>query len=322
MIKILELFGGIGSPRCALRNIGIPVKAIDYVEIDEKAVRSYNAMFSDELEYKTQSVVGWNLKPDILIHGSPCQDFSIAGHQGKATAEAGRINRGKGADKGSSEKNVVGLAGDVKELKAVEAVCGLRFKGYLGLVEVERPSGITDTLVVAFAWDTPYKSTQGVEFDVLREYPIGSRLLLYGKMQTLKDFSTGRQLVFVLADFVALSPKAEGQNDIVLVGEIVYKPTYRETPRGKRISDIFVKVRNQLTKSSSLIPCICWNETAEEVANWLPGDTVKLIGRLQSREYEKLIEEIYADGVVAERVTETRTAYEVSVHTIRKAEGK
>lgn len=29
MIKILELFGGIGSPRCALRNIGIPVKAID-----------------------------------------------------------------------------------------------------------------------------------------------------------------------------------------------------------------------------------------------------------------------------------------------------
>ena len=227
-----------------------------------------------------------------------------------------------GLIKGSSEKNVVGLAGDVKELKAVEAVCGLRFKGYLGLVEGERPSGITDTLVVAFAWDTPYKSTQGVEFDVLREYPMGSRLLLYGKMQTLKDFSTGRQLVFVLADFVALSPKAEGQNDIVLVGEIVYKPTYRETPRGKRISDIFVKVRNQLTKSSSLIPCICWNETAEEVANWLPGDTVKLIGRLQSREYEKLIEEIYADGVVAERVTETRTAYEVSVHTIRKAEGK
>lgn len=39
MIQILELFGGIGSPRCALRNIGIPVKAIDYVEIDEKAAR-------------------------------------------------------------------------------------------------------------------------------------------------------------------------------------------------------------------------------------------------------------------------------------------
>lgn len=72
MLQILELFGGIGSPRVALRNLGIPIKSIDYVEIDEKAVRSYNAMFADELEYKTQSVVGWNLKPDILIHGSPC----------------------------------------------------------------------------------------------------------------------------------------------------------------------------------------------------------------------------------------------------------
>ena len=91
-IKILELFGGIGSPRCALRNIGIPVKAIDYVEIDEKAVRSYNAMFADQLLYKPQSVIGWDLKPDILIHGSPCQDFSIAGHQ-------------KGADEGSETRS-------------------------------------------------------------------------------------------------------------------------------------------------------------------------------------------------------------------------
>lgn len=92
MIQILELFGGVGSPRCALRNLGIPTKAIDYVEIDEKAVRSYNAMFADELPYKTQSVVGWNLKPDILIHGSPCQDFSIAGHQ-------------KGADEGAETRS-------------------------------------------------------------------------------------------------------------------------------------------------------------------------------------------------------------------------
>ena len=91
-LQILELFGGIGSPRIALKNLNIPVKSIDYVEIDEKAVRSYNAMFTDELAYNTQTVVGWNLKPDILIHGSPCQDFSIAGHQ-------------KGADEGSETRS-------------------------------------------------------------------------------------------------------------------------------------------------------------------------------------------------------------------------
>lgn len=92
MIQILELFGGIGSPRIALRNLGVDVKAIDYVEIDEKAVRSYNAMFEKELKYKTQDVRGYNLKPDILIHGSPCQDFSIAGHQ-------------KGADPGTETRS-------------------------------------------------------------------------------------------------------------------------------------------------------------------------------------------------------------------------
>lgn len=57
MIQILELFGGIGSPRVALHNLGIPVKSIDYVENDDKAVRSYNAMFADELPYKTQNVI-------------------------------------------------------------------------------------------------------------------------------------------------------------------------------------------------------------------------------------------------------------------------
>ena len=91
-IQILELFGGIGAPRVALRNLGISVKSIDYIEIDEKAVRTYNSMFYNELEYKTQDVVGWNLKPDILIHGSPCQDFSIAGKQ-------------KGADQGSDTRS-------------------------------------------------------------------------------------------------------------------------------------------------------------------------------------------------------------------------
>lgn len=104
-VQILELFGGIGSPRCALRNLKIPTKAIDYVEIDEQAVRSYNNMFSEELPYKMQTVVGWNLRPDILIHGSPCQDMSIAGHQGKARAADGRINRGRGADKGSKTRS-------------------------------------------------------------------------------------------------------------------------------------------------------------------------------------------------------------------------
>lgn len=87
VIKILELFGGIGAPRQALVNLGVNHKSIDYVEWNEKAVRTYNAMFDNR--YEPQSVVGWNLQPDILIHGSPCQDFSIAGKQYGGNVEDG-----------------------------------------------------------------------------------------------------------------------------------------------------------------------------------------------------------------------------------------
>ena len=87
MVKILELFGGIGAPRKALINLGIPHKSIDYVEWNEKAVRSYNAMFDNR--YAPESVVGYNLQPDILVHGSPCQDFSIAGKQYGGNIEDG-----------------------------------------------------------------------------------------------------------------------------------------------------------------------------------------------------------------------------------------
>lgn len=87
MVKILELFGGIGAPRKALINLGVDHKSIDYVEWNEKAVRTYNAMFDNR--YKPESVVGYSLQPDILVHGSPCQDFSIAGKQYGGNVEDG-----------------------------------------------------------------------------------------------------------------------------------------------------------------------------------------------------------------------------------------
>lgn len=74
-IKTLELFGGIAAPRCALENLNaFDIKAIDYVEILSNAVKAYNAMY--DLSYKPQDVLEWNLNVDLLVHGSPCQDWS------------------------------------------------------------------------------------------------------------------------------------------------------------------------------------------------------------------------------------------------------
>ena len=84
-MKIIELFSGIGAPRKALINLNIPFQSIDSVEIDPKAVKSYNALYGEN--HVPTSVVGYNapnVEIDLLIHGSPCQDFSIAGKQAGA----------------------------------------------------------------------------------------------------------------------------------------------------------------------------------------------------------------------------------------------
>lgn len=77
MLKILELFGGIGAPRRALEKLGLDIKSIDYVEILPFAVMAYNAIFNNG--YRPQDITCWNMLVDILIHGSPCQDFSKNG---------------------------------------------------------------------------------------------------------------------------------------------------------------------------------------------------------------------------------------------------
>lgn len=79
-VKILELFGGIGAIRKAFINLKIPYEVVDYVEIDKACVKSYNALFGES--YKPKSVVGYkapNEKIDLIMHGSPCQDFSRIG---------------------------------------------------------------------------------------------------------------------------------------------------------------------------------------------------------------------------------------------------
>jgi len=76
-LKLLELFGGIGAPRRALQNLGYDIKSIDYVEILPYAVLAYNRIF--ECGPKPQDIRIWNLSPDIVVHGSPCQDWSNEG---------------------------------------------------------------------------------------------------------------------------------------------------------------------------------------------------------------------------------------------------
>ena len=88
-LKLLELFGGIGACSNALRNLGIDFEVADYVDIDKYAVKSYNAIY--DTDFKPQDIKNWdkNIEVDLIMHGSPCQDFSIAGKQASGDEGSG-----------------------------------------------------------------------------------------------------------------------------------------------------------------------------------------------------------------------------------------
>lgn len=80
-MELIELFGGIGACTKAFKNIGMNVDVVDYVEIDKYAVKSYNAI--NGTNFEPQDIKEWDkdINVDIIMHGSPCQDFSVAGKQ-------------------------------------------------------------------------------------------------------------------------------------------------------------------------------------------------------------------------------------------------
>ncbi len=89
MIKILELFAGIGACSKALERLGIEHEIVDAVEIDKYAIRSFNAIHNTNFE--PQDICEWDkdIKVDLIMHGSPCQDFSLAGKQAGGDKDSG-----------------------------------------------------------------------------------------------------------------------------------------------------------------------------------------------------------------------------------------
>lgn len=89
-LRVIELFGGIGACSKALERLKIDFEIVDYVEIDKYAVKSFNALHNTNFE--TQDICSWNknLKDiDLVVHGSPCQDISLAGIQKGADKDSG-----------------------------------------------------------------------------------------------------------------------------------------------------------------------------------------------------------------------------------------
>lgn len=167
---------------------------------------------------------------------------------------------------------------------------GRRF--YSFILEVSRLSGAVDRLQV-LAPELLLEATPVSE---------GDGLAVTGQIRSYNNRAPeGRRLIIsVLAETLCVT-SAPHDNCVSLRGIICKDPVYRRTPLGREICDVMLAV-NRPYHRSDYLPCILWGRCAQEVSRYPVGTPLAINGRLQSREYIKVI-----DGVAEQRI-----AYEIS----------
>ena len=232
------------------------------------------------------------------------------------------------------ENNYLTLVGKVtSEKKFSHEIYGERF--YSFDLTIPRLSGAADVIPVTV-------SERLITDDMLQ---IGTKLLIKGQFRSYNSYENEKNkliLTVFAKDIEKLEEKEEHDeqstenvedgentetpkrdyfrkdyitNEVVLIGYICKKPVYRQTPFGREIADLLLAV-NRAYNKSDYIPSIAWGRNARFCQNLEVGTEVKIVGRVQSRNYEKKLE----DGSIVKKV-----AYEVSIgslEVIKQAENK
>jgi hypothetical protein len=183
--------------------------------------------------------------------------------------------------------NKVKLIGTLKEVK-IEDINTIEL-----IVDVARNSGVVDSIKVICN-----KAPQGMVFK-------DDLLYIEGTLYTTNTIVDGRNHLNLLIKAHTIMPHnglIGDTNEVEFQGYIVKPPVTRPTPLGRTITELLVAI-NDTNKVSYYIPVITFGGLAERTSKYQVGNFIKIIGRLQSRTYDKLL----PDGT-----TLTKTTYEVA----------
>ena len=196
-----------------------------------------------------------------------------------------------------TNNNEVQLCGTVEtELSFSHEVYGEGF--YQFTLDVPRLSDISDKINIT------------VSERLLSDSNIntGDTVAVNGQFRSYNNYTeTGNRLILTVfardIEIVSQPEASRNPNHIFLNGFLCKKPVYRTTPFGREITDILIAV-NRAYNKSDYIPCIAWGRNARFSSALEVGENVKIWGRIQSREYQKKIDD---DNII------TKTAYEISI---------
>ena len=162
-------------------------------------------------------------------------------------------------------------------------------------LEVKRLSGAVDQLQII------------ASRELLEQTPVeeGGNLCVTGEIRSYNSHRPGnrRLIISVYAEDLEVTDLPH-DNRVSLLGNLCKPPVYRRTPLGREICDIMLAVNRSYGRSDYL-PCILWGNSARLGRDYAVGTQLLLTGRLQSRQYIKVLEDH----------SEERVAYEISVIT-------
>ena len=191
--------------------------------------------------------------------------------------------------------NYVLLKGKINKLpKYSHTVMG---EGFFEMyVEVGRLSSEVDILPVT------------ISERLIEDFKIGDEIGVVGQFRSynkMEDNKSKLMLTIFVKELVNPDEMTE-INQIYLIGYICKDPIYRTTPFGREICDVLLAVNRAYNKSDYL-PCIAWGRNARFVKDLGIGEKLEVQGRIQSRKYQKRVDDINV---------ETKIAYEISLSSV------
>lgn len=169
-------------------------------------------------------------------------------------------------------------------------------------LKVKRLSGFYDTIPVTI-------SERLINENELKLHSViagNGQFRSYNKLEGKKS----RLLLTVFLREVLPYDEKQNPNVIEINGYVCKEPIYRTTPFKREICDVLIAVNRSYNKSDYL-PCIAWGRNAKYVKEFSVGDNIKIVGRIQSRVYQKKL---------SETEVVQKTAFEISLNKISKCE--
>ena len=169
-------------------------------------------------------------------------------------------------------------------------------------INVERMSGVDDVIPCILS-DINVKDVKN-----------GARVEIYGEIRTrnIHDNAGNKRLeVYCYVEYVYTDVVPDSDvNEVSLDGYIVKISETRKTPKGRIIKDMIIASNRENNHRSDYIPCIAWGKRTHDVEMLNSTNHIIVNGRIQSRNYIKVLNE----------VEELRTTYELSISTVSFAD--